>query len=124
MTNPKKRVEKIFFDYNKVQFAPDNMVLMGKLNELIDSVNSLLEEKEEKIKMYCPKCNKEYNDLDGFGVLYCPACGYCKHTSVTGGICLYCNQVIDEPKKEIKAEYSGPSGKIYRLYTDGTWKNL
>ena len=32
----------------------------------------------------CPKCGVEYEDMDGFGVLHCPSCGYCTHPSATG----------------------------------------
>jgi ribosomal protein L37AE/L43A len=31
----------------------------------------------------CPRCGIEQEDLDGFGVLHCPACGYCQHPSAT-----------------------------------------
>jgi ribosomal protein L37AE/L43A len=48
-------------------------------------------------KMYCPECNAEYDDFDGFGILYCEKCGYCSHASVTGDICQFC-------KKNIKKE--------------------
>ena len=44
--------------------------------------------------MYCPKCNAEYNDFDGFGVLYCPKCRFCTHASVTGGICSFCKKEV------------------------------
>lgn len=43
-------------------------------------------------KMNCPQCGKEYDDGDGFGVLYCPECGYCIHASVTDGKCDYCGK--------------------------------
>jgi rubrerythrin len=40
--------------------------------------------------MNCPKCRAEYEDHDGFGVLHCPACGYCKHPSRDDGVCGLC----------------------------------
>lgn len=40
--------------------------------------------------MTCPKCKAEYEDFDGFGVLFCPACRYCKHAARTDGVCEYC----------------------------------
>lgn len=46
-------------------------------------------------KMYCPKCGEEYDDFDGFGVLYCEECGYCTHASITDRICDFCHK---EPK--------------------------
>lgn len=42
--------------------------------------------------MNCPKCGKDYDDGDGFGVLYCPECGYCQHASYTDGKCDYCGK--------------------------------
>ncbi len=70
--------------------------------------------KPEQPKMSCPKCNAVYDDYDGFGVLYCPSCGYCQHTSVTGEICGFCkkkisittntskvsNKLVDKPKED------------------------
>jgi len=40
--------------------------------------------------MTCPKCGAEYEDFDGFGVLYCEKCGYCIHASISDGHCDYC----------------------------------
>jgi len=42
--------------------------------------------------MTCPQCGAEYEDFDGFGVLYCEKCGYCKHAGVTDGVCDYCGK--------------------------------
>lgn len=40
----------------------------------------------------CPKCHAEQADLDGFGVLYCEACGYCLHPAVADGKCELCGR--------------------------------
>lgn len=40
--------------------------------------------------MECPKCGKEHEDFDGFGVKYCAACGYCEHPARFGGECQLC----------------------------------
>lgn len=49
---------------------------------------------ESPLTADCPRCKKEWEDFDGFGVLYCPAwaggCGYCKHASRTDGQCDFC----------------------------------
>lgn len=46
----------------------------------------------EQPKMECPRCPAVYDDFDGFGVLHCPACGFCSHASVTGGVCGFCGK--------------------------------
>lgn len=50
--------------------------------------------------MQCPKCHKVYEDMDGFGVMYCPpsmgGCGYCKHASITDGECGFCGERVRE----------------------------
>lgn len=38
----------------------------------------------------CPRCKHEQVDLDGFGVVYCPACYYCTHPHLTNGVCGIC----------------------------------
>jgi hypothetical protein len=48
-----------------------------------------------KPMMTCPSCGKEYEDFDGFGVLYCFDCNYCTHGSVTDGICGFCGERIE-----------------------------
>lgn len=40
----------------------------------------------------CPKCGAQQEDYDGFGVVFCPVCRFCKHPSVTDGICDMCGQ--------------------------------
>lgn len=42
----------------------------------------------------CPQCGAEQEDHDGFGVVYCEACGYCTHPSLTGNICDLCQATI------------------------------
>lgn len=42
----------------------------------------------------CPRCGVWVPDLDGFGVLYHEACGYCQHASVTGDRCGLCGEVV------------------------------
>lgn len=46
----------------------------------------------------CPRCGVEQEDLDGFGVLYCPACGYCTHVCQSpysdGWLCDSCGKVM------------------------------
>lgn len=49
----------------------------------------------EQPKMNCPNCGAEYDDFDGFGVLFCPECRYCQHASVTDGKCDYCGKEYD-----------------------------
>jgi hypothetical protein len=46
---------------------------------------------DQQPTMKCPKCPAEYEDHDGFGVLHCPACGYCKHASITDSVCDFCH---------------------------------
>jgi hypothetical protein len=41
----------------------------------------------------CPRCHAVQEDADGFGVLYCEACGYCKHPAATDGKCDLCGAV-------------------------------
>jgi hypothetical protein len=49
---------------------------------------------EEPEQMACPSCGAVQPDLDGFGVLFCPACGYCQHASVSGDICGFCGKSV------------------------------
>jgi len=41
----------------------------------------------------CPRCGSEHLDFDGFGVVYDPACGYCRHLSRENGVCSYCGEM-------------------------------
>jgi hypothetical protein len=52
---------------------------------------------QQQPTMKCPKCPAEYPDFDGFGVLHCTACGYCKHPSITDGVCGLCGQSPKAP---------------------------
>jgi hypothetical protein len=47
-------------------------------------------EEEAYPMVACPVCAVEQQDLDGFGVLHCFACGYCSHPSRDGGVCGLC----------------------------------
>ena len=49
---------------------------------------------EDMPEMACPRCEKVYPDFDGFGVLYCAACGFCKHASIDDGRCNFCKRVV------------------------------
>lgn len=40
--------------------------------------------------MQCPRCRRWMEDLDGFGVLFDPQCGYCQHADRYGGVCTAC----------------------------------
>ena len=37
-----------------------------------------------RVMVECPECHVEHEDLDGFGFVYCPACGHCTHPSADG----------------------------------------
>jgi hypothetical protein len=53
---------------------------------------------EQPPQSQCPQCRAWQDDLDGFGVLVCAACGYCEHASQSGQdgwwVCNACNQQI------------------------------
>lgn len=61
----------------------------------------------EQPTMTCPKCKKEYEDFDGFGVVFCDraggGCGYCRHLGKDGlpdgsMRCNFCGEIFsDEP---------------------------
>lgn len=44
----------------------------------------------------CPNCGETQIDLDGFGVQHCPACGYCQHPMLTGGVCQLCHAPVED----------------------------
>lgn len=52
----------------------------------------------------CPRCDVELLDYDGFGVVYHPACGYCRHLSRDNGVCNYCGEM---PAALAKAQERG-----------------
>jgi hypothetical protein len=66
------------------------LVQMHKWSEHGDCEHCLLRREyasEESIchgvpQSECPKCGAEQDDFDGFGVLHCGVCGYCKHPFV------------------------------------------
>jgi ribosomal protein L37AE/L43A len=44
--------------------------------------------------MECPRCHRESPDLDGFGVMYCSQCGFCRHASIIDGVCQFCGNEV------------------------------
>lgn len=53
---------------------------------------------DESVIVVCPKCSAEQEDFDGFGVMYCENCRYCKHPSRDGDgkggwVCGICGDV-------------------------------
>ena len=52
---------------------------------------------DEVVIVRCPKCEREHEDHDGFGVLYCQHCGFCEHASITGDTCDFCG-AVDDPQ--------------------------
>ncbi len=55
----------------------------------------------EQPTMNCPACDREYEDFDGVGVVYCApteGCGFCRHVAKTGDgagrmVCDFCGVV-------------------------------
>jgi len=39
-----------------------------------------------------PRRRTEQEDFDGFGVLYCESCSYCKHATIYKGKCAFCGK--------------------------------
>ena len=70
------------------------MIRFGKDFKKVERSVKKIEHLVGDIIMQCPKCKEEYRDFDGFGVLHCVKCGYCKHASITGGVCEYCNKKV------------------------------
>jgi hypothetical protein len=52
------------------------------------------DDEELRVIVECPKCGAEQEDLDGFGVVFCPACGYCTHPSRDNDICGLCGKRV------------------------------
>lgn len=51
----------------------------------------------------CPKCGAEQLDMDGFGLLACPTCGLCTHSSATSNaaremVCDACGAVVGKAR--------------------------
>ena len=62
----------------------------------------------EQPTMTCPRCGKELDDFDGFGVLAHIApmpdpCGFCSHPNRTDGVCGICGEEI----KRLEARGNG-----------------
>lgn len=54
-----------------------------------------------RVTVECPECQAVHEDLDGFGFVYCPACGHCTHPSADGGndegyYCTVCGRSVEE----------------------------
>ena len=62
----------------------------------------------------CPRCGAGQEDLDGFGVIRCEACGYCRHPSYEGGVCTISGAAWEDPEvtpeqaEQIKEGGCGP----------------
>lgn len=57
----------------------------------------------EQPTMTCPRCGAEYEDFDGFGVVFCERCRFCRHLSRDGDgkggmVCSYCGDVEHQAK--------------------------
>jgi hypothetical protein len=57
-------------------------------------VDISVEDSDDLPSRECPQCHDVQPDLDGFGTLHCVACGYCKHASVTDGVCGFCGKKV------------------------------
>ena len=44
----------------------------------------------------CPKCGHEFDDMDGFGFIYCEKCKHCTHPNSMDGVCGICGIPIKE----------------------------
>jgi hypothetical protein len=53
------------------------------------------EDEDDYPIVVCPGCDKKQPDYDGFGLLFCEHCGYCKHPAKTlrdhKWVCDVCN---------------------------------
>lgn len=53
----------------------------------------------EPVIVACPSCGAEQEDLDGFGVVHCKACGFCTHISQhaegSGYVCDICGIKVE-----------------------------
>lgn len=67
---------------------------MNKVDKTTKRLSRFVAHQYDLPSMECPKCLADYIDYDGFGVLYCERCGYCKHASIIDGKCLCCGQSI------------------------------
>ena len=60
---------------------------------------------EEYPVMTCPECGVVEEDLDGFGMMICTACGYCCHPSITGGACDGCGEDVPYHERYSEDDY-------------------
>jgi DNA-directed RNA polymerase subunit RPC12/RpoP len=89
---------------------PSRLLLDTAIRESIKELRALPPEPEDEMAypvVVCPECGHEYEDLDGFGVLRCDACGFCTHSSLTGGICGLCGQQVEADASPVKEERDG-----------------
>jgi hypothetical protein len=42
----------------------------------------------------CPSCGDVQVDLDGFGVMKCDVCGFCRHPDISSGKCNCCGRAV------------------------------
>lgn len=67
------------------------------------------------ITIECPQCGQEQEDFDGFGVLYCPECGFCTHASITGDRCDLCGRIDDRKPIRIQSQNNSLDQKAKTL---------
>lgn len=53
-----------------------------------------MSEDDDTMYSLCPRCGVAVDDCDGHGVLFHPACGYCKHPAKTDGVCGLCGKEV------------------------------
>jgi len=56
---------------------------------------------DDEVRISCPKCGAEQLDLDGFGLVACPECGFCTHPSADSDahgrmVCGICKKVVGQ----------------------------
>jgi hypothetical protein len=64
---------------------------------------------QETCESQCPKCRAWVADLDGFGVLHCPVCGFCAHPCYSNGVCGICGKPWEEPL-DLTSQSDAPDG--------------
>jgi len=65
-----------------------------QIQAMVDQQDRDRLENEDMPDKVCPRCGVVTADYDGFGVTYCDSCGFCSHSSVTGGYCNMCYEKI------------------------------
>lgn len=63
-----------------------------------------MDDNDDDLMVYCPKCKTGEPDLDGFGFLSCNACGHCLHPSGFNGRCLICGVEMPGPPSKLKCQ--------------------